>query len=152
MTKYILILSAFMMVFASCSGPSAQMVKQAKMDDSIIVAYLKANPQIKAVKDPSGLYYQITDQGTGAYPAENSVVMVNYTCNLIGGRRYDSGSDFSAPLSGLIKAWQIGMPHLKAGGSMLLFVPSGLAYGPSGAGPIPGDAVLAFDINLISFK
>jgi FKBP-type peptidyl-prolyl cis-trans isomerase FkpA len=153
MTKYILLLSAFIMVLASCSsGPSAGVAKQARIDDSIIRAYLTANPQIKAVKDPSGLYYQITDQGTGAYPAENAVVMVNYTCSLIGGRRYDSGSDFSSPLSGQIKAWQIGMPHLKAGGSMMLFVPSRLAYGPSGAGPIPGDAVLAFDINLISFK
>jgi FKBP-type peptidyl-prolyl cis-trans isomerase FkpA len=78
--------------------------------------------------------------------------MVNYTCSLIGGRRYDSGSDFSAPLEGLVKAWQIGMLHVKAGGSILLFVPSRLAYGPSPAGPIPGNTVLAFDINLISFK
>ncbi|MEN0054146.1 MAG: FKBP-type peptidyl-prolyl cis-trans isomerase [Mucilaginibacter sp.] len=152
MKKYLLILSAFVIVLASCTGPSAQVTQQARVDDSIIRAYLKANPQIKAVKDPSGLYYQITDQGTGTFPKENSVVMVNYTCSLIGGRRYDSGSDFSAPLSGLIKAWQIGMPHLKPGGTMLLYVPSRLAYGPGGAGPIPGDAVLAFDINLISFK
>ena len=153
MTKYILLLSSFIIVLASCSSrPSAGVAKQARIDDSIIRAYLTANPQIKAVKDPSGLYYEVTDQGTGAYPTENSVVMVNYTCSLIGGRRYDSGSDFSSPLSGLVKAWQIGVPHVKAGGNITLYVPSRLAYGPNGAGPIPENAVLTFDINLISFK
>ena len=153
MKKYILLLSAIVITIVSCTnGPSVEMAQQAKTDDSTITAYLAANPAIKATKDPSGLYYQVVKQGTGAYPTANSVVTVNYTCSLIGGRRYDSGDDFTRPLSDLVKAWQIGVPHIKAGGNIMLYVPSHLAYGPSGAGPIPENAVLAFDIDLISFK
>ncbi|MDN5284482.1 MAG: peptidylprolyl isomerase [Mucilaginibacter sp.] len=154
MTKYILLLSAIMITLASCSSkPSASVAKQAGIDDSIIRVYLAANPAIKAVKDSSsGLYYQVTKLGTGPYPTENSFVTVNYTCSLIGGRRFDQGSDFSSSLSGLVKAWQIGVPHVKAGGNIVLFVPSRLAYGPAGAGPIPENAVLTFDIDLTSFQ
>ena len=153
MKKYILLLSAFALIIlvSSCGGSmSAQMAQQAKVDDSLIRVYLKANPQIKAVKDPSGLYYQIIKPGTGVAPAEGSTVTVNYTCSLMGGQLYDKGSNFSSPLSGLVKAWQIAVPHLKPGGNMILYVPSHLAYGAAGAGPIPENAVLTFDIDLIS--
>ncbi|WP_183561987.1 FKBP-type peptidyl-prolyl cis-trans isomerase [Mucilaginibacter sp. SP1R1] len=153
MKKYILLLSAIIITLASCNnGPSVEMAQQAKTDDSLIKAFFISNPTIKATKDPSGLYYQVVTQGTGAYPNENSVIKVNYTCSLMGGRRYDAGSDFSSPLSGLVKAWQIGVPHVKAGGNIILYVPSRLAYGTTGAGPIPENAVLTFDIDLISFK
>lgn len=142
-----------MVILASCSrGPSAGVARQARIDDSIISVYLAANPAIKAIKDSSGLYYQVIKPGTGAYPTENSFVTVNYTCSLIDGRRFDQGTNFSSPLSGLVKAWQIGVPHAKAGGNIVLYVPSRLAYGPNGAGPIPENAVLTFDIDLTSFK
>ncbi|MGN8068220.1 FKBP-type peptidyl-prolyl cis-trans isomerase [Mucilaginibacter sp. SG564] len=153
MKKYILLLSAFALIVlaSSCGGSmSAQMAQQAKIDDSLIRVYLKANPQIKAVKDPSGLYYQIIKPGTGVAPTESSTVTVNYTCSLMGGQLYDKGSNFSSPLSGLVKAWQIAVPHLKPGGNMVLYVPSHLAYGVNGAGPIPENAVLTFDIDLVS--
>jgi FKBP-type peptidyl-prolyl cis-trans isomerase FkpA len=153
MKKYILLLSAFALIVlvSSCGGSmSGQMAQQAKVDDSLIRVFLKANPQIKAVKDPSGLYYQIIKPGTGVAPTEGSTVTVNYTCSLMGGQLYDKGNNFSSPLSGLVKAWQIGVPHLKPGGNMILYVPSHLAYGVNGAGPIPENAVLTFDIDLVS--
>lgn len=155
MKKYILLLSAFALIIlaSSCGGSmSGQMAQQAKVDDSLIRVYLKSNPQIKAVKDPSGLYYQIIKPGTGVAPTEGSSVTVNYTCSLMGGQLYDKGSNFSSPLSGLVKAWQIGVPHLKPGGNMILYVPSHLAYGVNSAGPIPENAVLTFDIDLISVQ
>ena len=107
---------------------------------------------IKAVKDPSGLYYQVVKQGTGAYPNSNSMVTVNYKGKLINGPPFDSASGFSSSLDRLVKGWQIGIPHVKEGGNILLFVPSALGYGPSGGGPIPENAVLLFDIDLVSFK
>ncbi|MEZ2337223.1 FKBP-type peptidyl-prolyl cis-trans isomerase [Mucilaginibacter sp. RCC_168] len=153
MKKYILLLSAFVIVLTSCGGSmSGQMAQQAKVDDSLIRVYLKANPQIKAVKDPSGLYYQIIKPGTGVAPTEGSTVTVNYTCSLMGGQLYDKGSNFSRPLSSLVKAWQIAVPHLKPGGNMVLYVPSHLAYGAGGAGPIPENAVLTFDIDLVKVQ
>ena len=155
MKKYILLLSAFALIIliSSCGGSlSGQMAQQAKVDDSLIRVYLKANPQIKAVKDSSGLYYQIIKPGSGIAPTEGSTVTVNYTCSLMGGQLYDKGSNFSSPLSGLVKAWQIAVPHIKPGGNMVLYVPSHLAYGVNGAGPIPENAVLTFDIDLIKVQ
>jgi FKBP-type peptidyl-prolyl cis-trans isomerase FkpA len=70
----------------------------------------------------------------------------------MGGQLYDKGSNFSRPLSSLVKAWQIAVPHLKPGGNMVLYVPSHLAYGAGGAGPIPENAVLTFDIDLVKVQ
>jgi FKBP-type peptidyl-prolyl cis-trans isomerase FkpA len=153
MKNLLLLLFIASIAITSCSrGPSVDMVKQAKTDDSIIRVYLSNNPLIKAVKDPSGLYYQVVKQGTGAYPNSNSMVTVNYQGKLINGAPFDSANGFSSSLDRLVKAWQIGIPHVREGGNILLFVPSALGYGPSGGGPIPGNAVLIFDIDLVSFK
>jgi FKBP-type peptidyl-prolyl cis-trans isomerase FkpA len=153
MKNIVLSLFIALIALASCTrAPSADMVKQAKIDDSVIRVYLSNNPTIKAVKDPSGLYYQVVKQGTGAYPKSNSLVTVNYQGKLINGKPFDSHNGYSASLDDLVKGWQMGIPHVKQGGNILLFVPSGLGYGPSGGGPIPGNAVLIFDIDLVDFK
>lgn len=147
------LLFATIIAFASCSsGPSAGMVRQAQIDDSLIRVYLANNPMIKAVKDPSGLYYQIKKQGDGAYPTLNSNITINYSGKLIEGPQVDAANGYNAQLSALVKGWQIGLPHLKTGGNILLIIPSGLAYGASGGGPIPENAVLVFDIDLLSVK
>jgi len=150
-----IILLAFvcLIVLASCNrGPSAGMVQQARIDDSLIRVYLANNPMIKAVKDPSGIYYQIKKQGTGAYPTVNSNVTVNYVGKLIEGPQFDAANGYSSPLSRLVKGWQIGIPHLREGGNILLIVPSALGYGAAGGGPIPENAILVFDIDLVSAK
>jgi FKBP-type peptidyl-prolyl cis-trans isomerase FkpA len=153
MKNIVLLLFIALIALASCTRPpSVDMVKQAKIDDSVIRVYLSNNPIIKAVKDPSGLYYQVVKEGTGAYPNDNSLVTVNYRGKLINGAPFDSGHGYSASLNDLVKGWQIGIPHIKQGGNILLFIPSRLGYGPSGGGPIPGNAVLLFDIELVDFK
>lgn len=153
MKNLLLLLFVASIAMTSCSRrPSVEMIKQAKTDDSIIRVYLSNNPMIKAVKDPSGLYYQVVKQGAGAYPDGNSTVTVNYHGKLINGAPFDSADDFSSSLDRLVKGWQIGIPHVKKGGNILLFVPSALGYGPGGGGPIPENAVLIFDIDLVDFK
>ena len=55
-------------------------------------------------------------------------------------------------LGGLIAGWQIGLQKYKKGTKGKLLIPSGYGYGPSGQGSIPGNAVLIFDIEMVSFK
>lgn len=107
---------------------------------------------IKALKDSSGLYYQIIQQGTGAYPTVNSTVTVNYEGRLLNGPKFDSASGFSSTLDRLVKGWQIGLTHIKPGGSILLIVPSALGYGSNNLGPIPANSVLVFNIELVASK
>ncbi|WP_184543967.1 FKBP-type peptidyl-prolyl cis-trans isomerase [Mucilaginibacter sp. FT3.2] len=153
MKNLVLLLFIASIAFASCSsGTPVDAVKQARIDDSIIRVYLSNNPIIKAVKDSSGLYYQVVKQGTGAYPTPTSTVTVNYRGKLINGAPFDSANGFNSPLGRLIEAWQTGIPHVKKGGNIRLFVPSKLGYGADGAGQIPANSVLVFDIDLIDFK
>jgi FKBP-type peptidyl-prolyl cis-trans isomerase FkpA len=49
----------------------------------------------------------------------------------------------------VIRGWQLGIPEFKTGGFGKLIIPSSLAYGPSGSGSIPPNAVLVFDVELI---
>lgn len=161
MKKYFLLLSLFAVTLTSCLKSSdtqdtnpvvpVDPVKQAATDSTAIAAYLAANPTIKAKKDTSGLYYQIITPGTGTAPTVNSTVTVSYTGSLLNGTQFGSDPGFTTTLIGLIPAWQIGVPLIKTGGSILLIVPSRLGYAnTSPAASIPPNSVLVFTINLIS--
>jgi FKBP-type peptidyl-prolyl cis-trans isomerase FkpA len=141
--------------FASCKKNSTTTVDpavQAATDDATIQAYITAH-NITAIKDPSGLYYQIISQGTGITPTVYNNVTVNYTGMLVDGTVFDStpvGKPSKFALSGLIKGWQIGLPKLQAGGKILLLIPSGLGYGANDSGTVPANSVLVFTIELVS--
>jgi len=134
-------------------------VKQAEIDDKIIQEYLKTQPdsiQDNVIKDPSGLYYVILKEGNGEHPNAYSRVSVYYKGMLMEtGEVFDDHSENVAiyNLAGLIKGWQIGIPKLSKFGKGMFYIPSGLAYGPDGAGggKIPGNSVLIFEIYLSDF-
>lgn len=113
--------------------------------------YLSSN-NITATAHPSGFYYTITTQGTGK-PIVNlcSQVTVNYVGKLTNGNIFDqtSGSPRTFTLGELILGWQKGIPLISSGGSIRLYVPPSLGYGASGQPPIPGNAILIFDITLV---
>ena len=143
-----IILLIFMIIFSSCSKDEGE--TQAEIDDRVIQQYLSDN-NIDAVKHESGLYYEITKEGSGSHPDINSNVTVSYKGYLINGTVFDktpTGQTISFPLTAVIKGWQIGVPLLKQGGEGLFFIPSELGYGSQGTGSIPGNSVLIFDIGL----
>ncbi len=122
--------------------------EQLSMDISQIQDYL-SEKGIDAVADSSGLYYAIQDTGVGLSAALTNTVTVDYTGKfLVGGAVFDQGTNSSFPLSSLIEAWQIGIPLIKEGGQITLYVPSGLAYGRRGNGPIGPNTNLIFRIEL----
>lgn len=150
MKKYFLFLSFLMIAIASCKKETTvNATTQAATDDALIRAYISAN-NITAVKDPSGLYYQVLTPGTGNYPNASSVVNVNYTGKLLNGTVFAPSANFSSSLNTLIQGWQIGIPHINVGGRILLIIPSALGYGNSSpGGGIPANAVLVFTIDLL---
>ena len=104
------------------------------------------------VTTDSGLQYKTIKEGDGPSPAATDTVTVNYKGTLIDGKEFDSGNGISFPLNGVIKGWTEGLQLMKAGGSTRFFIPSDLAYGPSGPPNIGPNSPLIFDVDLLSLK
>ena len=126
-----------------CNGtaPDSQIVR--------VQAYL-TQKNITAVKHCSGLFYQIVTEGTGAQPTACSAVAIKYTGTLTDGTVFDQAvNPVVYNLLQLIEGWKRGLPLIKSGGKIRLFIPPSLGYGPSANGAIPGSSILIFDIELL---
>ncbi len=123
--------------------------EQLTLDIEKIENYLNEH-DLEADKTNSGLYYIISSPGSGTYPSATSTVTVQYDGKLLDGTAFDDGT-ITSPLSRLIQGWIEGIPLLKSGGRGRLFIPSYMGYGAGGSGKVPANAVLIFDIHLISY-
>ena len=146
-------------MFASFTGMAQD---QKAIDDKILTEYFTKN-KIKAMKTPSGLYYTISKKGTGENAKAGKQVSMNYLGKFLDGKKFDGNVDENfAPAGGrtplaftlgvgqVIKGWDEGVQLLNKGARGTLYIPSGLAYGPNGRGPIPPNSILMFDVELLS--
>jgi FKBP-type peptidyl-prolyl cis-trans isomerase len=122
-------------------------------EDALINTYLAEN-SLTATKDANGIYYQIVTAGTGdAITSTSASVKVVYTGKLLTGTVFDQAST-SSPLTinltNVVKGWQLALPLIKAGGKIKLYIPSRYAYGANPPSGLPANAILAFEIELIS--
>lgn len=155
MKRYLLFFCLIITALSACKksekfDPEAQ----AKLDDAQITAYL-AKENITAVKDPSGLYYQIINPGSAEKPTTANGPYLTYVGTLMSnGTEFDRKDTpyYFPTLDGLIEAWKIGVPKIGKGGRIKLFVPSGLGYKNEGTAVIPANSVLIFDITLVNFN
>jgi FKBP-type peptidyl-prolyl cis-trans isomerase FkpA len=138
-------------LFISCNkDDDSDFQKQYDTDIQLIENYITEN-NLDANSTSTGLYYVIDNEGSGSYPNISSTVTVQYSGYLLDGTKFDNGTS-SFPLSSVIEGWQQGIPKFKTKGRGKLLIPSYLGYGTSGSGDIPANAVLIFDIYLISFQ
>ena len=128
--------------------PCAQKATAAEIQD--IQAYLTANG-LTATQHCSGIFYNIDVQGTGATPNICSNIGVTYEGKLTNGNVFDSRtSPIGLNLSGVIAGWKIGIPLIKAGGRIYLYIPPSLGYGSAANGSIPSNSILVFRVELVS--
>ena len=121
-------------------------------------------PTTQATKrtTPSGLTIIETQSMTDAMTAQNDdLVWVHYTGKLQDGKEFDSSLKrrdengelqpiaFRLGQSKVIKGWDEGIAGMKVGEKRQLIIPPNLAYGPQGSGPIPANATLTFDVELV---
>jgi FKBP-type peptidyl-prolyl cis-trans isomerase len=110
------------------------------------------------IKTTSGLQYWDIKVGTGAVAKDGNHVTVHYTGWLTTGKKFDSSVDAHQPFDftiaqgDVIKGWDQGVAGMKVGGKRQLRIPPELGYGASGSGPIPPNATLIFDIQLLAVK
>jgi FKBP-type peptidyl-prolyl cis-trans isomerase len=104
----------------------------------------------------SGVEYWDIVVGTGATAVPGKTVGVHYTGWLANGKKFDSSLDRGKPVAfplgagRVIKGWDDGIAGMKVGGKRQLRIPPDLGYGIRGAGAIPPNAILIFDVELLA--
>jgi FKBP-type peptidyl-prolyl cis-trans isomerase FkpA len=105
-----------------------------------------------------------TVTGTGKEALAGATAVVNYTGWLYEpaapqqhGAQFDSSvgrEPFSFELGAgrVIQGWDDGVQGMKVGGKRTLIVPASMGYGDSGAGPIPPNATLIFEVELLDVR
>ncbi len=112
----------------------------------------------KTITTKSGLKYVDLKVGKGHSPKSGQEVTVHYVGMLTNGTKFDSSRDRGMPFTftigqqQVIPGWDEGVMTMKIGGLRKLIVPPSLGYGPGGQGPIPPNATLIFEVELLGVK
>ena len=152
--KYIIEICAFGLALtlslAACERhkPSAEAPAQAVQADSSPVAFQKID----------------SVAGAGKTASAGQMVTVHYTGWLYApgapdhhGAQFDSSRGrepftFRLGTGGVIPGWDQGVAGMKVGGKRTLVIPASLGYGSDGSGPIPPNANLIFDVELLGVE
>ena len=108
----------------------------------------------------SGLHVEVLKAGDGkSFPVRGSKVTVHYTGTLAAdGKEFDSSRRRGQPFSFVIgqhmviQGWELGLAKFSLGQRANLYVPAELGYGSRGVGPIPPNADLVFDVELLKIE
>jgi FKBP-type peptidyl-prolyl cis-trans isomerase FkpA len=146
------------------SGATARKVKAIsavrsplKADNSIIP--LPLNPvlppaqRLCAAQTPSGLGYTMLRPASGTKPTQDDLVLVNYIGYLASsGAVFDQGMRSAFPVSGVIPGFSEGLRMMARTGVARFCIPAALGYGTRATGPIPANADLVFQVELVDYK
>lgn len=101
----------------------------------------------------SGLQYKVLTMGDGAKPSATDTVQVHYRGTLLDGTEFDSSYARNEPISfalnRVIAGWTEGVQLMPIGSKFMFYIAPELAYGESGGGPIPPNATLIFEVELL---
>lgn len=144
-TSFLAIFSIILGIFtiSSCSKSGATEQEQ-------MISFAKSQ-SINYTTDPSGILYEIITPGNSTKPVATNTITVTYKGLLMNGTQFDAGT-ITYPLNQLIPGWVIAVPKIGVGGEIKVLIPSSLGYGSQGAGSIPGNSPLYFEIKLSGVK
>lgn len=112
-----------------------------------------ADNHITVKPTASGLYYIEIKKGSGPSPKADDVVRVNYKGTLLDGTEFDSsekqGGPIDYPANKFVPGWTEALMMMHKGGKAKLILPSAIAYGAQGGGPIPPYSPLVFELELV---
>ena len=139
---------------ACLSGESTSIIENT-VEEATFAASLGVN-LAASTKTANGAYYRDLVVGTGTTVATGQTIAVRYTGWLANGAQFDSNLTNANPLSFKVGSGQViagfdeGLVGAKVGSQRQLLIPPSLGYGPYDYGPIPGNSVLVFKVEVIS--
>ena len=107
---------------------------------------------------PRGVWYRDLVPGTGNPVVAGQTVSLHYVGNLPDGTKFDASESTDPPLvfkvaSGdVVPGFDDAVTGMKAGGKRQVIIPPSLGYGAAGNGPVPGNSLMVFTIELLSVK
>jgi FKBP-type peptidyl-prolyl cis-trans isomerase FkpA len=140
----------------SYSDPSATSSASEQQD---LKAYLDSIGTV-ATLSPKGFYYRVESMGEGKTAGQCSQITVAYKGWLTNGSSFDQQSSIGfTSLGSLIEGWREGIPLIKEGGQIRLYIPPSLGYGAKGITDnntgnivVPPNSIIIFDITLIAVQ
>jgi FKBP-type peptidyl-prolyl cis-trans isomerase len=117
-------------------------------------AFLAANARARGVvQTASGLQYRVIMPGTGTEkPSDGDVALLTYVGKLTDGTIFDqSAQPTPLPVAAVVPGFSEALKAMPRGSHYRVWIKPSLGYGEAGSAPIPANAVLVFDIELIDF-
>lgn len=113
-------------------------------------------PANTLIKMENGLHIQDLKVGTGPEVRLGQGLTMHYSGTLEDGTKFDSSYDRGEPFKfvlgagQVIQGWDLGIQGMKVGGKRKLIIPPALGYGEKGIGPIPPNATLIFEVEVLA--
>ncbi|TKB99612.1 hypothetical protein FA045_11915 [Pedobacter cryotolerans] len=149
-TLYCLALLSIVILFSACEKEYESIES---IDDAKIQAYIKQN-NLTMTKDPTGFYYQILEPGTGDVILNKDSIFFNLNVQSLTGTTYFATAKYipEATYLGYVSpaSYRLALNGIKRGGKVRVILPSYLAYGKNGSGPIPSNEVISTTITVLS--
>ena len=126
--------------------------------DSIMNLFNPSDQNLNASRPQTGVETQDEVVGTGAEALSGDTLTVHYVGILPGGQVFDSSIDRNTPFSftlgvgQVIRGWDEGFSGMRVGGKRRLIITPDYGYGEQGAGPIPPNSTLIFEVELLDVK
>lgn len=166
MLKNTLIASLMVILLSSCLKDKENecnydpcLFKAQDSEVATLQAHITSN-NITATKHCSGFFYRIENEGTGDRPVACSNVAARYRGTFLNGTLLDqSANPVVFSLGNVVRGWTNGVPLIKEGGRIVLYIPPSLAYGAqdyidprTGNVVVPGNSYLVFEIDLVEVQ
>ncbi|MEO5580719.1 MAG: FKBP-type peptidyl-prolyl cis-trans isomerase [Gemmatimonadaceae bacterium] len=141
-------------MFAGCTSDTTA-APAATIEQTTFASALGVN-LAAMTRTEAGVYRRDLVVGTGAEVVRAQNLSVRYTGWLANGTEFDSNPSpkplfvFRLGSGQVIAGWDDGIAGMRVGGRRQLLIPPALGYGRGGNGAIPGNAVLVFNVEVVT--
>ena len=142
---------------SACLGVDNGIPDERKIEETTFASTLGVN-LAASTKTPSGAYYRDIVVGTGPVVTAGQSISIRYTGYLWTVTVFDSNLTNTNPLvfhlgqGEVISGFDETLVGVRVGGQRQLIIPPSLGYGPYDFGPIPGNSILVFNVEVVAAK